>query len=353
MKARLYCMVLMVFLYCSSVWANPVWFGEKNAPRTLHINSAVDLASFAPLLTAFVGKHPEVRVAYQDINTLELYYQTISEAQHPAASMVISSAMDLQLKLVNDGYAQTYSSAMTDQLPATAKWRNQVFAFSLEPVVILINKKLFPGTLPEDRQDLLQVIRQNEKEMTSRIGTYDIRKSGVGYLLASQDARQADATWGRLLEAFGSHHVKTYCCTHDIIDDVASGKLVVGYNLLGSYAAQRVQSDPHLQMILPKDYTLMLMRVALIPKNAPNEEDAGEFLDFLLSDEGQSMMQKQDLLFPILPGMLQSGESFVVKAPGPTRTIELDQQLLVGRDYAKQRRFIKSWEIALEINGDD
>jgi iron(III) transport system substrate-binding protein len=40
----------------------------------------------------------------------------------------------------------------------------------------------------------------------------------------------------------------------------------------------------------------------------------------------------------------------VVEATGPKRAIELDQQLLVGRDYAKQRRFIKSWEVALEIN---
>ncbi|MEL0637189.1 MULTISPECIES: ABC transporter substrate-binding protein [Marinomonas] len=330
--------------------AEPVWFGKPDATRVLRINSSLDLASFSPLLERFVTLHPDVRVSYLDVNTLELYKKTIQEKANPSASLVISSAMDLQFKLANDGYVQTYSSDATARLPSDAKWRNQVFAFSLEPVVMLVNKDKYPGKLPEDRQDLLQAIRQYEDKMTGKIGTYDIRNSGVGYLLASQDARQADATWGRLIEAFGSHKLQTYCCTHEIIDDVASGKLVLGYNLLGSYASQRARTDPRLKMILPKDYTLMVMRVALIPKNAPNLEDAGHFLDFLLSDDVQKIMQKQALLFPILPEMTSVKTPYIVEAPGPKRVIEMDQQLLVGRDYAKQRRFIKSWEVALEIS---
>ncbi|AWY00473.1 iron ABC transporter substrate-binding protein [Marinomonas primoryensis] len=354
MKRFFFCMSLMLSVSGAKLWAEePVWFGKEDALRVLYINSAMDLASFEPILTEFVALHPDVRVAYRDVNTLELYYQTIKEQKKPQASLVVSSAMDLHLKLVNDGYAQTYQSSFTDRLPEDFKWRNQLFAFSLEPIVMLVNKKAFPGNLPEDRQSLLQTIRQNEKAVTKRIGTYDIRKSGVGYLLASQDARQADVTWGRLLEAFGSHDVQTYCCTHEIIDDVASGKLVLGYNLLGSYASQRARDDDRLKMILPKDYTLMLMRVALIPKSAPNAEDAGIFLDYLLSDKAQGMMQTQGLLFPIRPDLNNPNDPYVVNAPGPTGVIELDQQLLVGRDYAKQKRFIRNWEMALEISEDD
>lgn len=329
-----------------------VEFGKKNAPRVLRIHSSIDLASFGPLIKGFVQRYPNIRVSYKDINTLEMYNQTIQESQSPQASLVISSAMDLQIKLVNDGYAQTYHSFSTDQLPSYAQWRHQVFAFSLEPVVMLVNKSRYPGPLPKDRQDVLQTIRQHEDIMTGRIGTYDIRQSGVGYLLASQDARQADTTWGRLIEAFGSHQVQTYCCTHDIIDDVASGKLVLGYNLLGSYAAQRVKEDDRLKMILPKDYTLMVMRVGLIPKKAPNASDAGLFLDYLLSDQVQKRMQTQTLMFPIQPNMVTKATADILSLSGPQRVVELDQQLLVGGDYAKQRRFIKSWEAALEITGD-
>lgn len=342
---------------CFSSWisaAAPVWFGDQNASRVLYINSTLDMSSFRPLLARFVELHPDVRIGYIDVNTLELYYLTVSEAAQPKASLVLSSAMDLQLKLVNDGFTQSYQSYETERLSEQAKWRDEVFAFSYEPVVMMFNKNAFPtGIIPEDRQSLLSYIRQNDEQVSGRMGTYDIRTSGVGYLLASQDARQADATWGRLLEAFGSHGVKTYCCSSDIIDDVAKGELVVGYNLLGSYAAQRANADDNLEMIIPKDYTLMLMRTAVIPKKATNPLDAGRFIDFLLSDEGQALMTSEELLYPIRPE--QSETQFALPL-GPTRTIrtvDLDQQLLVGRDLVKQRRFIRSWELALELSSGD
>lgn len=96
----------------------------------------------------------------------------------------------------------------------------------------------------------------------------------------------------------------------------------------------------------------MLMRAALIPNSAPNPQDAGLFLDFLLSDSAQKMMQTQGLLFPIRPDANTPNDPYVVNAPGPTGVIELDQQLLVGRDYAKQKRFIRNWEMALEITDE-
>lgn len=348
--------LIVIFMCCAAtvLQAAPIWFGIKNAERELYINSTLDMSSFKPLLERFVEKNPDIRIGYVDVNTLELYYLTVSESDHPSASLVLSSSMDLQLKLVNDGYTQRFTSQETERLPEQARWRDEVFAFSYEPVVMIANKHSFgTGKIPEDRQALLSYIRQNDEQVSGRIGTYDIRKSGVGYLLASQDARQADATWGRMLEAFGSHGVKTYCCSSDIIDDVAKGELVVGYNLLGSYAAQRANNDPNLEMIIPKDYTLMLMRTAIIPKNAQNPQDAGLFLDFLLSDEGQALMTSEELLYPIRPGQKQSHFAMPLGPTRTIRTVDLDQQLLVGRDLVKQRRFIRSWELALELSQED
>ncbi|GAB3477720.1 ABC transporter substrate-binding protein [Marinomonas epiphytica] len=341
-------LLVLVLGCCNALYANPVYFGHPEAPRTLVVHSPVDLESFSPILQAFVALHPEIRLVYRDLNSSDLYRQTIIEHENPTASLVMSSAMDLQLKLVNDGLAQTYRSERTDSLPATEKWRNQVFAFSYDPIVMVVNKRLYPGEPPSDRQSLLTTIRQNEELFTSKIGTYDIRTSGVGYLLVSQDARQADATWGRLLEAFGSHDVQTYCCSRDMMDDVADGKLMVGYNLLASYVSQRARIDDNLVMVLPTDYTLMLKRVALIPKYAPNAQDAGLLIDFLLSDIAQQMMVSMGLMYPIKSDLRELDSPYFAQALGPTRSIELDQQLLVGRDSAKQKRLIQSWESAIE-----
>ncbi|TPE50541.1 ABC transporter substrate-binding protein [Maribrevibacterium harenarium] len=332
----------------SQLVAEPVYFGRDDAPRYLHIQSALDLASVAPLLSQFVQSFSDIRIGYEDINTKELY-QNVLLHQSNGASLIISSAMDLQLKLVNDGFARAYRSSQTLQLPSFAKWRDHLFAFSFEPVVMVLNKAAFASySYPKDRQGLLAYVRQQGEAIRGKIGTYDIRQSGVGYLLASQDARQADTTWGRLLEAFGSHSVRTYCCTSEMIDDVAQGRLVIAYNLLGSYAAQRVREDDRLVMVLPKDYTLMVMRTLLIPVNAPNVEDAGLFIDFILSRASQQAMAREGLLYPVNSEVSEQTDNLTLP-PGPTRSIELDQQLLVGRDLLKQRRFIESWETALEL----
>jgi len=149
------------------LFANPVVFKHESQrdqkasfiqePRILNVYSAVDLDAFEPLLRAFVEKSPNTTIAYYDVNTLELYHKVVAEKDRPKASLIISSAMDLQLKLVNDGLAKTYQSSMTQNLPDMAKWRNQIFAFSLEPVVMLVNQNHFPGkTLPKNRLDLLK-----------------------------------------------------------------------------------------------------------------------------------------------------------------------------------------------------
>ena len=284
-------------------------FGNENAPRSLTLYSTVDVSTLAPLIENFIAAHPDISIKYDQMGTLDLYNRVINEKSEPNAGLVISSAMDLQLKLVNDGFAQSYQSIMTDALPKIASWRNQIFAFSMEPIVMVANRGLFPNSeFPNNRQELLQTIRKYSNDIKGRIGTYDIRRSGVGYLLASQDSRQADITWGRLLEAFGSHHVKTYCCSSDIIDDIESGRIVLGYNLLGSYAHKRVLENPWLIMIMPTDYTLMLMQVALIPKNSPQARMGGLFLDFLLSDIGQNIMQSENLLYPINWNITQNGD---------------------------------------------
>jgi len=76
---------------------------------------------------------------------------------------------------------------------------------------------------------------QNKKSRDlSRIGTfYDIRKSGVGYLLAAKtrpNRCNMGSFTGRLLQVT---MFQTICCTHEIIDDYASRYCNWVNNLLG------------------------------------------------------------------------------------------------------------------------
>ncbi|MCZ2720706.1 hypothetical protein O1D97_03355 [Marinomonas sp. 15G1-11] len=59
-------------------------------------------------------------------------------------------------------------------------------------------------------------------------------------------------------------------------------------------------------------------------------------------------MRSENLLYPINWNLNQDDQG--LSPSHPTRMIELNQQLLLGRDYAKQTRFVEEWEYALELN---
>ena len=161
--------------------------------------------------------------------------------------------MDLQTKLANDGLAQRHSSGQTQDLPDWAVWNDMVFAFTQEPAAFVVSNAAFAGLpLPANRQELINTLRQNPEIFEGRVGTYDIRVSGSGYLFATQDARTSDTYW-RLTEVMGTLDPELYCCTSDMIEDVANGKLAIAYNVLASYAEQSPPEDAF-TIVLPSDF---------------------------------------------------------------------------------------------------
>ncbi|MCD2476555.1 extracellular solute-binding protein, partial [Staphylococcus aureus] len=67
------------------------------------VYSTTDTAAVRPLVKDFEALYPGVRVEYNDMNSTELYNRFISEAAAGggSADVLWSSAMDLQVKLVN------------------------------------------------------------------------------------------------------------------------------------------------------------------------------------------------------------------------------------------------------------
>ena len=82
----------------------------------LVINAATDRPLMEPLLRDFQAAHPEIAIAYVDLGTRELY-ESVAQTAGPAPDLAISSAMDLQAKLVNDGWTQPHVSPETLRVP--------------------------------------------------------------------------------------------------------------------------------------------------------------------------------------------------------------------------------------------
>ena len=76
------------------------------------IYSALDTKAAQPLIKDFNAVYPDIKVEYNDMNSTELYNRFIAEvaAGQGGADVMWSSAMDLQVKLVDDGKAMAYKS---------------------------------------------------------------------------------------------------------------------------------------------------------------------------------------------------------------------------------------------------
>lgn len=308
-------------------------FGDESAGQVLRIISTADINFFSPMIQSYLSDHPDVRVDYTVASSSELMKAIYEE--NLSFDLAISSAMDLQTKLANDGLAQRHTSNQTQGLPDWAVWNEMVYAFTQEPAAIVISNSAFEGLpMPENRQELINILRQNPDVFRGRVGTYDIRESGSGYLFATQDARASDTYW-RLTEVMGTLDPKLYCCTSNMIDDVVDGELAIAYNVLASYAEQSENSDAF-SIVLPSDFSIVMLRTMLIPTTTENPELAGGFLDFVL---GQTFPRG---VSPLLQStMLEDANENAL------RRIRLGPGLLVYLDQFKNRSFIAEWESAI------
>ncbi|MFA8387856.1 MAG: ABC transporter substrate-binding protein [Pelagibaca sp.] len=306
--------------------------------RVLRVVSTADLDVFEPYLLAFQARQPSLSIDYTVVSSAQLYQAIRGGA---AFDLALSSAMDLQFQLANDGFAQSHRSETTASLPDWARWRDLIFAFTAEPAVVVLSTQRFDGLdLPTTRQELVTLLREYPDRFDGAVGTYDVRDSGLGYLFATQEARSTDAYW-RLSEVMGRLNPQLYCCSGQMIDDVAEGRLAFAYNVLGSYAADRLARDSggRVQILGMQDFTNVILRTAIIPATAQETEAAGALIDMLAA-----LGQREAPGDWPLPPLGQTGTDNLVEF-GPIR---LGPALMVYLDPLNRRAFLTEWENAME-----
>lgn len=318
--------------------------------REFLIYSTLDNRLALPLIAAFQVGHPDVAIRYEDMLASEIAARVIAETDsgQTSADFLFSSAMDLQLKLANDGYGQTVSVAEARDWPAWAKWQDTAFALTLEPAVLVYHIPSFSDGPPQSRLELLQWLAEAPVSQTSRVGTYDIERSAVGYLFLARDAEHFPDIWS-VLRAMGQAGLQTFPTSQDIIERVADGRLILGYNILGSYAADQARMAPDLGLVLLKDYTVVISRVALVPRAAKSPDLGEAFLDFLMSAEGQTLLSEKLRLPSVSLEVSGSGSGAAMQAAlgEQLRPVPVSPGVLVYLDQAKRARLLRLWQRAL------
>jgi iron(III) transport system substrate-binding protein len=323
--------------------------GQETGVLTIH--AVADLSAIEPMIRDFQESQPGITVDYTDYLTNELYDLLVAQCAkgETMADIVISSSVDHIAKLANDGCAQTYSSLNTSRIPDWAKWRDEVFGFTFEPAVIVYNRNLVPAAdVPRTHHDLAELLRTKPQLYDGKIGTYDIEQSGIGYLFAFFDTQQSNI-FGRLLESFGRSRAALRCCTGELLARIESGELLIGYNLLSSYAYGRYKAGAPIGIVMPRDYTLVLSRTAMIPKTAGHSDLGRKFLDYAVSSRGQAVAAEKSFFFsfdrPVPPGVdaVDPGTG-----SGVYRPIVIGPALLSTLDRQNRRRFLSEWKASME-----
>jgi iron(III) transport system substrate-binding protein len=316
----------------------------------LVIYSTTDSKAAEPLIRDFNALYPGVKVEYNDMNSTEVYNRFISEAAAGGATadLLWSSSMDLQVKLASDGYAMTYKSPEAAAIPAWANWKDAAYGTTFEPAVIVYNKRLVPADeVPHSHAELAKLVTTKADKYAGKVTTYDVEKSGVGFMFITNDAAINPQFWD-FVKAIGSTGLRVQSSTGTMLERISSGENLIGYNMIGSYALARSKKDQSIGISYPKDYTLVMSRVMFINKSAKDVNAAKLWLDYTLSKRGQTIIANEAELYSLRSDVKgettaaglneQLGSALKPLPVGPEQLQYLDQK--------KRLAFLKQWKEA-------
>ena len=319
---------------------------------TVTVYTSTDAEAAQKFLDAFKAKYG-LKVEWNDLGTNGAYNRTISEAaaKQVTADIVWSSAMDQQMTLVTDGYADTYKSTEAGNIPAWANYKDSLYASTVEPIGMIYNTKaIAPDRIPKTRPELIKFLNDNSAELKGKVASFDPEKSGTGFLHHTNDARSTKDFWD-LAKAMGKDGVKTYSSSGGMKETVVSGENVIAINVIGSYALDWVKKTPNLGVQFGDDYTAAFSRLVLMTKGAPHPNAAKLFLDFMLSKEGQDAIAAGGM--PSVRTDVTGGlnlDTLNKRVGGNLKPIPVDEGLLEYMKPEKRVAFFKDWKAATTGN---
>lgn len=318
--------------------------------QVMTIYSSLDKHLAAPLIAGFQAQNPDVAVRYEELLTGELHDRIVTEtdAGQPTADFAFSSAMDLQIKLANDGYAQEAVTPDSAGWPRWANWRDTAYALTFEPAVLAYHRPAFRDEPPPaSRLELMDWLARGSAAVRGKVGTYDIERSAVGYLFLARDQEHFPDIW-HVIEAMGEAGAQQFPTSQQILERVADGRLLIGYNILGSYAADWARHYPDVGLVLPRDFTVVVSRVGLVPRAAARPDLGTRFLGFFMSRAGQTILAEK-LRLPAVSLEVageNSARSMQAALGAQLRPVPVSPGLMVYLDQAKRARLIDRWRAA-------
>lgn len=251
---------------------------------TVYMPSPAGLADeIAAGFTAATGVEVEV---FQG-TTGEILARLEAEEVNPVADVVILASWTDGLSMKNDGKIMSYTPANADKV--VEGWideESMLFGYSASAVGVIYNTTVVPE-LSADWKELASA------EYKDLLAIPDAEKSG-----ACKDfvAGYVNANGWADLEALAANGMMNGGANKAALESVTTGEIGILVAGVDYNAYSSIDKGEPLQIYYPAGGTVVNPRPAMIMNTSPNVENAKAFVDYLFSDEAQTMVADAYLL---------------------------------------------------------
>jgi two-component system sensor histidine kinase TctE len=178
------------------------------------------------------------------------------------------------------------------------------------------------------------LLEGNRATFRGKVITYDIGRSGIGYIHAALEAGVSPVAW-RLMRSLGEVEAQIAETGIEMLEALARGDASIAFSLAASPEVRARADELGIPLVATEDYQIVTTRTALIPRAARAPAAARLFLEFALSPEGQAVFGPAALIGRDAPPSRRAG--------APVTTVPLGVAMLSYSDQRKRGRFLDTW----------
>lgn len=264
--------------------------------------SNVGEMNWRPILQQFKQVYPWINVRTLDLNGNEVFERYYAEQStgNSAVDMVLSHSSSLWLDFVEKGNVTPYTSVEDAKVPSWSKPAPGVYTISADPYLLAYNKLLLSeNEWPKSMADVTALVAADPKKFEKKIATGQPMSSAAGSnILATWIYGMGEDKAIDQLKVLGPPS-DLYRSAGPIMEKITSGEYFLGYSLSAIQLFPLI-ADPVRAQILgwafPTDGTVMIMRHMALAKTIKNPNSTKLFLDFCISQAGQTALASGGLM---------------------------------------------------------
>lgn len=266
--------------------------GAKKEGKLLWYTTLIVNQALKPIKAAFEKRYPFVQVEYHRADSEALAQRMLAEYQAKRHDVDILDGTSTIVMLKKAGYIQRFATPQLNDYPARLKEAQGHWAVpNLYFMTLGYNTSLVaPNEVPKTLNDLLNPKWKGKMIWPTSGG------SGapvfIGNVLLTLGEQKGMAY---LKQLAGQNIAKSSASARAVMDMVVAGEFAIGINMFNYHAliSRSAGAPVDWQAIEPVP---ALVKTLGLAKNAPHPHASMLFIDFLLSKEGQKILQEADYL---------------------------------------------------------